>query len=392
MKRVLGLDIGRGSAVGCILDQRPKRLKEYLQNNKRQFKQYSATAKDMQKLLAEDFDIAVLEPTGSHYARIWSNKLEAAGREVLWVSHEAIANHRKSYRLPNKSDPADALALADYGLEHLGDREFFLATPFNELRDLYLQLQSLNSNRHPAITRLRQQLTHEWPEVQKYKGDRPWTKANPPTLWRFIAGEEAGISRYQQKLEDSIGTGLSDFSRMLAGQICSLERHECAIEKEISALLQQEVYRPYIRALTRLEFGPRLQAIALSHIYPIEKFLRPDGRVRNDHVRTQSGKRSRRNRSLAAFKMSLGMGMTLYQSGDKTGWRPGGPKYVRSELWRWAKTAVVMRSPKKQATIELRRRYDIEREAGIKSPIRVSRICWRGTEMAFKLILEEKAR
>jgi hypothetical protein len=390
MKKVLGIDIGNGSVVTCILSERPPQLKEYLRANKKNFRKYEANSIDMKALLSEDFSYVVMEPTGAHYSKIWSAHLEAAGKEILWVGHEAISNHRKAQRLPGKNDEADALALADYGIEHLGDKEFFLNTPFSEIRDISLQLQSLNRMQHPVVARLRQQMAHEWPEKKDYTTKRVWLDPKAPALWRYLAGEEGKANkRYDKELDESIGAGVSEFSKMLAEQICSLEKCEYEIEVKLEILLREEKYKPYMRAFGKLQFGNRLSGIILSHIYPIEKFLGPNGKVRNEHVTTARGKRSRRNRSLSAFKLSLGMGMVQHQSGDTDQWKAGGPKNVRVQLWLWAKTAVIMRKPKTEETLALREIYDLEKENGVKAKIRTSRVCSRGVKKVFNLILKE---
>jgi len=60
-------------------------------------------------------DYAILEPTGNHYSRIWAAILKKLEIKVLWVGHVELRRYRGGKNLPNKSDPADALAMAAYG-------------------------------------------------------------------------------------------------------------------------------------------------------------------------------------------------------------------------------------------------------------------------------------
>jgi hypothetical protein len=389
---IIGLDVGKNSVVCCPLEtnSKPEDLKAYLRRNSN-FINCKADAEGIQTLLEIPFDIAIIEPTGGHYSKIWAKTIEANGKEVRWVDHQAIANHRKSHRLPNKNDKADALALADYGIAHINKKEFFLTEPFNELRDKYLQLQSVNRAQNPVVNRLRQQLAHEWPEKQDYATSRNWGKEKPPSFWRYLAGEEIREKerkKYQQEKAESIGTGVSGFSSGLAAQICALERMEARIEEEIMPLLALEQYEPYKAAFAQLQFGPRLQTCILGNVYPFEKFLK-NGRVHREHVRTSKGKRSRRNRSKAAFKLSIGCGMVEYQSGDKVVWKAGGPKQVRVELWRWVKTSIIMKAPTQPLTIELHRLYRAAKDAGVKDKIAIARTYTRAAGILFELLVKE---
>jgi transposase len=106
--RIIGLDVGKNSVVACVLEKQPEDLKTYLRQSK-EFMEFKATVEGIKNLLEIPFDIAIIEPTGIHYSKLWGETIEANGREVRWISHQAVANHRKSNRLPNKNDKADAL-------------------------------------------------------------------------------------------------------------------------------------------------------------------------------------------------------------------------------------------------------------------------------------------
>lgn len=389
---IIGLDIGRGSVVACVLPEKPRSLKTHLRLN-RGFHPFEANRQGINELMALEFDIAILEPTGGHYSRIWAEHIQQSGKVVLWVGHQAIANYRKAHLLPSKNDKADALALASYGHEHLGMDEFFIPWPYNRLRDLYLKLQSLNRARNPLLARIKQQLAHEWPEQQKYKVKRQWLDPNPPSLWQYIAGYELSNrcrNTYPKMLANSIGTGFGEFSRAYAQQICAFEQQEYELEQEIESILSGREFASYHLVFDQYGFGNRLRAAMLGSIYPIARFLDADGSPRVERVISKNGKYCKRNRSLSAFKLSLGMGLIEYQSGDSQSWKPGGPSHVRLELWRWAKTSVVMKPSSAPKAKVLRAYYEDMRERGIKGNVSISRVCARAAKMLFKDLTQKE--
>ncbi len=76
---------------------------------------FSANSEGIKALLALKPDIAVMEPTGVNYSRLWGTHLARAGVEVRLVGHKELRNYRSSHlSLPDKDDDADALALACY--------------------------------------------------------------------------------------------------------------------------------------------------------------------------------------------------------------------------------------------------------------------------------------
>lgn len=350
--KIAGIDVSRGTATVCVLETLPKDLKRF-KDKWKPFK-FNADAEGIHDLLALDFDAAILEPTGGHYSKIWAHHIQESGREVRWVGHREVANYRHSWRVFNKTDNADAIALACYGLERWNFPQFFLKPKQQQLRDLYLQLQHLNRSKNPTQNRLRLQLSHELPEVAQKHVSRDWLKPNPPGLWLAISGESIS-PKWQKVFDHSIGLGISDFSQSLAKRLCELERQEYEIELALEQLLQSEDFTHYRTVFDRFMIGGRTAAALLSVIYPIEQFLE-NGKPIIERV---GDKRTKRNRSLAAFKLSLGLGMTWYQSGETSGWKPGGRKDIRTALWRWCKTMVIM-TPKTEleAIAQLRAYYE----------------------------------
>lgn len=356
--KICGLDISRNSATVCVLEEIPHDFKKV------KVKKLKLNQKGLETLLGLEFDAAILEPTGGHYSRLWAHALAKAGHEVRWVNHDTVESHRRSHRLINKSDSIDAAILAVYGLERWNVKGAFLdEQPSDKMNSLVLQIESLNRIRNPIINRLRQQLSHEWPEVAERTTKNG---KNPAGLWLAIA-DEKWSAKLKTEYEQSIGLGLSEFSKGLAKLACDVDRQKIALEEQIYEELDKQEYKPYMKALE--VFGIQKSSTAASlilAIYPFERFLDSDRKIITEHVYSCNGKRVRRNRSLAAYKMACGLGMTLYQSGDKEGWRPGGRAVTRRSIWRWVKMQVVMKPDTTNAMIrELREFYESGTEAWI---------------------------
>ncbi|NJO81186.1 MAG: IS110 family transposase [Cyanobacteria bacterium RM1_2_2] len=312
--RVAGIDVSRGSVTVAILDKLPdQRLKDFIKGCKiRKFK-----SAEIEQLLALEFDCAVLEPTGGHYSKFWAIKIEQSGRQVRWVGHREVHGYRESWRLPDKTDKTDAVALACYGLERWNMPGMFLELRDDlalELREKHLQIQFLNRSGVPFINRLRQQLHWECPELAEKTVDRRWL-GGPAGMWRAIGGDSS--PRWDAILNHSIGLGISPFSRELAAKITAIERSILRIESEIELLLQAPELKAYLTAMEPFHFGRRASVAILSAIYPLDKF------------------RGKRN-PLGAFKLSCGLAQVWVESGDFKGWSAGGDSNIRKALWLWA--------------------------------------------------------
>jgi hypothetical protein len=333
---IAGIDISRNKATVCILAEIPPDLNRFKQTWKRM--DFRLDVEGLNNLLALDFHGAILEPTGGHYSKLWAYRLAEAGKAVRWVGNQEISAYRESWKVFNKSDALDAIALACYGLERWSRPQFFIDPSQLELREIYYQLQHLNRIKNPIQNRVRQQLSHELPEWSERDVKR--IGANPPGLWLAIAGESSR-PKYESEQQASIGLGLSDFTRGLGRLLCEIERQEYEIEQRIEVILRNPNFKPYMEVFERYAISDRTALCLLTVVYPIRQFLQ-DGREMVDHISTANGKRSRRNRSKAKFKLACGLGMVWYQSGNTSKWVPGGRADVRIALWRWCKISVVM--------------------------------------------------
>ena len=220
--RVLGLDIAKMSVVGCLLTEQPSK-KRYLtptyvvhtyQANPDKKKKSSIAVKAEQKvlgmsdLLALKPTVAVLEPTGVNYSKLWIHHLKLAGVEVLLVGHDKLRRYRNT---EDKDDAGDAYALASYYFENYHDPSAWLRKRHPialELREIALRLNHVNRLQNPAINRLRQDLAWQFPEA--------YSKSIEANLfWGWLAGLRSS-NRYDEELKHSIGLGISPFTRMEA--------------------------------------------------------------------------------------------------------------------------------------------------------------------------------
>lgn len=343
--RIIGLDVGSTSAVSCCLSERPSSFKSYFEAHKKEIKEYPANRQGIYALLALEPDIAILEPSGIHYAELWYRILSTRGVKVLWVGHVEISAYRRSHRLPSKNDRADALALACYGWEHLHDPDFFLRfTPdiARELRRYMLQLQHLNRIQTPIVNCTRQYLAHEFPEAANRRSQRQ-QRNDIPALWGWLAGERP--SPYFDRLwansvAQDFGLEISDFTRAQAGRICDIERQQDEIEQQTEQLLAYPCFDVYHAVFDEFGMGLRVRALLLSHIYPLEDFLSRNYQPICEAALTKVGYTVQRNRSLRAFKLRLGFGLVEDSSGKSTNWIPGGSSLCRQALWQWVITRI----------------------------------------------------
>lgn len=322
--RILGLDVGKKSTY-YLLDSLPKSLK-------------SLRAKQIKLLEFPDLleelkpDALALEPTGS-YSKAWSKVAEKMGIPRLWVPSNGLQGIRQIYKIRNKTDAQDGVLVAVYGLMHYGDPEFLVDEP-PLIRDLYLQLESYNRLANPIRNRLRQQLGHEWPEVQD--------KTLQGKFLNFLGGDRSN-AKLQQAYAHTIGTGLSEFTAARARELELLIKEESDCEARLMAELDKPEFAPYLEVLEQYRISGRTAAAIVAYTYPISRFKtarRPEG----------------------AFKLSLGMGTTVYQSGLKFYEKAGGSSQARTALFRWVVATLRMRGDRSTPKLEaLGKYYDGER-------------------------------
>jgi Transposase len=396
--RVVGLDVCRGSIVCCLMTELPQDCLGFFRANRRKIIKLESNREGVNELLAFKPDIAILEPTGVHYSRLWADVLIKAGVEVRWIGHAQLKYERLTLRMPNKNDAADACVMAYYGHRHLSEPEYFLTFDIHgtaaTIRMLGLQLAHLSKCGTMIVNRLRQSLAHEWPEMAQYSSK---TKGDfVPPLWRFIAGETIAkhtATRYKNALLNSCGLGLTEFSKEHAKALLNLENRQIKIEKAMCSLVYLPEFKTYNEVFDEFGFGLRTRAMVLSHIYPLENYLSKEGKELTEYV-PSTGKRkySKRWRSLAAFKLSCGYGLIEDSSGDETHWKPGGSSIVRKAIWLWIFTRIepyrVRLRPRNEIGKVLGDYLDSKKQAGVNVRLARSRTAVKAIELLFYKLLE----
>ncbi|MEA5515522.1 transposase [Nodularia sp. UHCC 0506] len=390
--KILGIDVSKASITCHILDSYPKGgLKSYWDKTRNKASLlyptfHSSPDRKRKQKSAFDFadyltelkpDYAILEPTGNHYSRLWAAILQKLEIKILWVGHVELRRYRGGKNLPNKSDPADALAMAAYAHDpdhktedgQINLKHFLLHRPdvIDKLRDLCQQLEHLARVQSPIINYSRQLLAWQFPEqaLSKSKSSRPGL---PPPLWAWLSNDieisKSGKTLYDGKYKTSIvqeyGLEIDPILRLHAEWICDIERYEHQLEADLEKMLTADDFKPYMKIFDKFGFGLRIRSRLLSRIFPFESFLginskpvieyevREIKKTERDRSNGQTvikktageTKRIKRNRSRDTFKLRLGMGTTLEQSGDKTVEKSSGSSLCRIALWQYVLTGL----------------------------------------------------
>lgn len=388
--KVVGLDICKSSVAACVLTERPLDVRQFYYGCK--FYRFNADASGIKALLELEPDIAIMEPTGVNYARLWGTHLARVGIEVRLVGHKELRRYRENHLgLPDKDDDADALALACYLFDYFDSPRRFVQIRdriTTRLRELILRLAHLNRVQSPLINRLRQDLAWQFPEAANINSN---SVTDVPPLWAWLAGERS-LPRYENLYADSAGLGLSETVKLHAQRLCHLQREERGIEQELLTLMAAPQFDPYRRVFAEFGFGDRIQGLLLSQIYPLENYLDADGKPEVIIRRGRnSGKASKRHLSLRRFQKSLGVAPTEESSGDKRKSRVvGGSDLCRKALWQWLFTRIEPKRcrPKNEIGQELGKELDEEKAQGRPVKLVRSRLMAKAARLLFKKLVE----
>jgi transposase len=333
MIRILGLDVSKDNVTTCLLTEFPEPRTKYLEGD---FERLYTNPKGIQRLLELKPDVAVLEPTGTNYSKIWCTKLAEAGVKLALVGHNQLVVYRMSLDLPDKDDEADALALACYyhQYQHLPGRFVRQRDEIvTHMRDLVLRLHHLNRVQSPLINRVKQDLAWAYPERAK-------TALHGRLFWRWLAGEGKS-KRYDDELLKTCGAGLNDHVLFAAKQLYNLHEQEDILERQLRDCLSDAKFMPYRKVMARYGFGERTQALIISQIYPLENYLDPEG---EPIVLLSRGKESKdktlKRLSLRRFTSALGCANNRVWSGDKKASKKAGSELCRTALWQWCFTRI----------------------------------------------------
>lgn len=340
-KKFLGIDVSAHFIVYALIDHEIDDLQDYLRANRQSIKKVYPNQSGIREILDLKADYAILEPTGVNYSKIWAQSLVANGVIILWVGHCELASFRSSNRLTGKNDYADALALATYGYRRHNKPKYFIKfDPFSiagELRQLSLQLCHLNRVQSPIVNRIRQGLAYELPEIAEHSANKSDDKAAP--IWRWLANKQVSTqssNKFTKLSNNSIGNGISDFTRHHALRLCDIHNQEIEIERSLFGIVSDPMFDKYNEVFDKFKFGRRVKAMLLSTIYPFETFLDGDKKQIIDKVPNHKGTgTSKRYRSLSGFKLATGFGLVEKSSGKETKWVPGGSNLCRISMWQW---------------------------------------------------------
>ncbi|MEL6496237.1 MAG: transposase [Cyanobacteria bacterium J06623_7] len=392
--KVVGLDVCKLSVVACVLSVRPSEPRQFYYDAK--YQTFKANAEGIRELLKLKPDIAVFEPTGVNYSKLWGTHLARSGVEVRLVGHTQLRSYRKTtLELPDKDDQADALALACYYFDHADKPRRFVQIrepDVVKIRQYVLRLGHLNRCQSPIINRMRQDLAWQFPEIAKINLQRHGDRLSLASRW---LAKEVESARYERLLASSVGLGLTFTVRYHAQRLLHLHREEIELEFMLNLLTQQPKFDPYQKVFDRFGFGQRIQAMLLSQIYPLENYLSEEGKPITIYRRGRnSGKTTKRYLSRRRFEKALGIAPTEDSSGDKKDKKIiGGSDLCRIALWQWIFTRLEVKRnrPKTIVGQQLANYLDTEKATG--KPIRLVRmkVAAKTVRLLFKELVKEKS-
>lgn len=382
--RVVGLDVCKNSVVACILnDVRPTEPRQLYYDL--DFPRFYTDAQGIKSLLALKPDVAVMEPTGVNYMKLWAAHLAKNGVQIMLVGHKQLRSYRENLGLPDKDDPADALALGCYYLEHQGIDSRFVRTRdpvIAKIRDLVLRLYHLNRVQSPIINRVRQDLAWQFPEAAAIGLDAT-------LFWCWLARERKAV-KYDNLYAATVGLGLQPETRNSAKAICELQRRERVLELEMRHLLKDLRFAPYRKVFAHFGFGERVEALILSQIYPLENYLiegKPEIKIRKGK---NSGQATKRHLSRRRFQKALGVAPTREDSGDKHSSKKAGSSLCRMALWQWLFTRIEPKKSRVKSAIgkQLGELLDAEKKT---RPVKLarSRVCSKAALLLFRELVKE---
>jgi len=383
--RVVGLDVCKDSVVACILDAvRPTEPRQLYYDL--DFPRFYTDSSGIKGLLAMNPTVAVMEPTGVNYMKLWATHLAQAGVEIVLVGHKQLRKYRENLDLPDKDDPADALALACYYLEHHCSERRFVRTRdpvIAKIRDCVLRLYHLNRVQSHIINRIRQDLAWQFPEAAKIT-------LNAPLFWCWLAKTRPS-SKYDNLYAKTVGLGLQSETIDSAAAIVELQRRERQLELEMRTLMKDSRFLPYRKVFAQFGFGERVEALILSQIYPLENYLdasgQPEVRIRKGKV---SGQPTKRHLSRRRFQKALGVAPTREDSGDKKSSKKAGSSLCRMALWQWLFTRIEPKRSrlKNEMGQLLGETLNTEKK---HRPVKLarSRVCSKAVELLFRELVRE---
>ncbi|MGK7894804.1 MAG: transposase [Xenococcus sp. (in: cyanobacteria)] len=402
--KILGLDIGRGSAVACLLDSFPVNIQQHYKKLKRNKEFYKLTtdSKGLKNFLELKPDAIVLEPTGHWYSHFWVSVANKNDIQIYWVGHSDLDKQRGSYGFTNKRDEEDALCLAasyfdERFIDEQGNQRFLnyyysQNEAIIKIRETFLEKEQLAKLRTGLIAQLRQRLAYEFPEIVKHRLEISKFRGFTPIIGWLAGSHQAQryANQYAQSVVHELGIEFSDFTRSHCQMIVEIETRITQCYDYLEEALKNPDFEQYIQVFDKFGFGLDNKALLLYQIYPFEKFL-----VNNKawiEYDESKGKLQKRDRSLRKFQAFMGMSFSYEQSVDKVKRKFHGSTMTLSHLYDWASCMV---APKKHGSrIEgeigktLCDRFQ-ELRVNVKGKDSLTRIVFKATRMLFYDLLNE---
>jgi transposase len=373
--KIAGLDICKGYAVAWILDEFPadprKFYKSEVKSRSRTPDKDSytfrfchdiyekvikpgtkATKINSETLLTRGIDTFLswgveavcMEPTGMFYSAFIAKVCEHHNIKVIWVNHSKCKAFRIENEMHDKTDMADAFALACFAQLHLPRLEsssYFIRFESHlipDLRRLYMAHKFFTRQDTQCLNRIQQHLSYEFPEIDLFKkplGQSDQTDNRRPLIC-IIAGVDRDSSRrsnWVKRLKDSIakeyGIDISEITKLIAGDIDRLDLRLMDIEQQMKSIIYD--FPVYNQVFDQFKIGFIHRAILLCLIYPFSsRFDNP-----------------------ASFKRRLGLVTVEEQSGKKTAQKKGSSSALcRREWYLWV-SATMKLAPEFRSNAEV---------------------------------------
>ena len=346
MKRIVGLDVGRGSAVLCCLDKFPHNIQKHykLLRAAKKFYTVNCSRAGADKLLSLKPQAIILEPTVHGYSHFWVAIARQHNIKIYWVGHTDLAGQRKHYGFTNKRDEEDALCLAacyfDPQFINEDGTSRFIKYYSNEtitnLRELFHEKEQLQKLRTALVTQLRQRLSIEFPEAaRRTMIISPVSGVTPFIYWLATTQEKTRYDNlYRQSIAPELGIFISDYTRKHAQAIIDIEVRYSDHLDQIEKIISLAQFDDYNRVFDKFRFGTSCRAALLIHVFPIDRFL-TNGKPLVEYEPSRD-KLQKRNRSLSKFQAYLGLSFSYSISGNSKKRKFHGSSLVRSHLYGWA--------------------------------------------------------
>jgi uncharacterized protein involved in tolerance to divalent cations len=285
-------------------------------------------------------DVIVMEPTGVWYSRLWAKLAEHLSIKVQWIGHCDLAFNRGAYGFKDKDDRTDAFCLAVSHFDPIFNARnawlYWRTGEVARVNELMLEVKSLKSTTMILQQQIRQRLKYEFPEI----ADRVINNSRHKDGYTPWMGYLAGIHTYknirtqhEKSIATVLGVEIAQYTRDHATAICGNQLRDNCLKDDLRTMLLSTCFDRYRDTFELFGFGAMMQACVLTQIYPFEKFLL-NGKPWIDRYEDDRGKH-KKNKSLAGFQLSLGMGKRLFESGGSSALVFAGSSYARKELYCW---------------------------------------------------------